>query len=80
MMIRAKHGDNKLGVVDNRPFSIVQIELLERGFKVRLLDIWTGLVKSVTYDSRISFDEDWELIADIKYGRKNYEINKDKYW
>lgn len=79
-MIKAKHGDNKLGVTDNRPFSIVQIELLERGFKVRLLDLLTGIVWPVTYDSRNMFDEDWELIAGIEYSRKNYEINKDKYW
>lgn len=80
-IVRAKHGDNKLGVRDNRPFSIVQIELLlERGFKVKLLDLQTGIVELVSYDSRDMFDEDWELIAGIEYSRKNYEISKDRYW
>lgn len=40
-IVRAKNNRNKLEIFDNRPFTI-DVELMERGFKVEFLDLKTG--------------------------------------
>lgn len=63
-IVRAKDNKNKLEVFDNRPFAI-DVELLNKGFEVRFLDLRTGEKRRCTYGSRTLFDNEWKLCYNI---------------
>ena len=76
-IVRAKNNKNKLEVFDNRPFAI-EIELQQKGFKVKFLDLRTGQINICYYADRNSFDTQWKLCynindeEDISYEVINY--------
>lgn len=76
-IVRAKNNKNKLEMFDNRPFAI-DVELIEKGFKVMFLDLRTGDEYECSYASRKLFDNEWKLCynindeKDISYEAINY--------
>lgn len=63
-IVRAKSNKNKLEVFDNRPF-VIEIELQQKGFKVKFLDLKIGQTSICYYASRKLFDSQWELCYNI---------------
>lgn len=74
-IVRARSADNKLEVLDNRPFAI-DIKLEEKGFICKFIDLEHGLETSAAfYRNRYAFDEEWELceeIGDVEYKEYTY--------
>lgn len=65
-LVRAKTAANKLEVMDNRPFSIVQVCLLDlRGFEVTFMDLITGEIRVAAYQDRIAFEKEWKHCSGI---------------
>ena len=72
-IVRAKSNKNKLEIFDNRPFAI-DVELLEEGFEVCFLDLWTGEKRVCSYIRRELFDAEWELCDNINEEAAFYKI------
>lgn len=76
-IVRAKNNKNRLEIFDNRPFAI-DVELMEKGFKVMFLDLRTGDKYECNYLTRELFDIQWKICynindeEDIDYGVINY--------
>lgn len=75
-LIRARNNKNQVEVMDNRPFMIDDIELYGNGFRVVLLDIYImdGKKVELWYGKRKWFDEEWELIDNIDYPIRYFDL------
>ena len=76
-LVRARSNKNQAEVMDNRPFVIEEIELYSNGFRVVLLDIYKNSEFrkiELWYGKRKWFDEEWELIDDINYQIRSFDL------
>lgn len=75
-LVRAKNNENQIEVRDNRPFMIDDIELYGNGFRIVLLDIYAidGRKTELWYGKREWFDEEWELIDNIDYPVRYFDL------
>ena len=76
-LVRARSNKNQVEVMDNRPFVIEEIELYSNGFRVVLLDIYKNSEFrkiELWYGKRKWFDEEWELIDDINYQIRSFDL------
>ena len=76
-LVRARSNKNQAEVMDNRPFVIEEIELYNNGFRIVLLDIYKNSEFrkiELWYGKRKWFDEEWELIDDINYQIRSFDL------
>jgi len=61
MFLQAKSSRNKMGICDNLPLSIDQIELLKNGIRLYLTSA-DGIRMLVAYDNLKDLYEEWDVI------------------
>ena len=59
--LQAKSADNKLEILDNAPYAIDEIRILNRGIKISLTSP-AGKKESIFYESIESLKKEWYVI------------------
>ena len=73
-MVRAKNNENRLEVMDNRPFA-VEIEYCVKGILVSFYDIFGEMIKkTLWYREIIDFKNEWEFIDSLHYQIRSFDL------
>ena len=73
-IVRAKNNENKLEVMDNRPFA-VEIDYCRDGILVSFYDIFgTRKKRTLWYREIVNFTEEWEFIDSLNYQIRSFDL------
>lgn len=74
-IVRAKNNENRLEVMDNRPFAI-EVEYCGRGILVSFYDIFGEIRKKKTlwYREIVGFKKEWEFIDSLNYQIRSFDL------
>jgi len=73
-IVRAKNNENRLEVMDNRPF-VIESEYCEDGILVSFYDIFGGMrKKTLWYKEIMDFKKEWEFINNFPYQMCSFDL------
>ena len=74
-IVRAKNNENRLEVMDNRPF-VIEIDYGEKGVLVSFYDIFGKIRKKkvLWYREIVDFTEEWEFIDSLNYQIRSFDL------
>lgn len=74
-IVRAKNNENRLEVMDNRPF-VIEIDYCADGVLVSFYDIFGKIRKKKTlwYREIVDFTEEWEFIDSLNYQIRSFDL------
>lgn len=74
-IVRAKNNENRLEVMDNRPF-VIEMDSCGGGILVNFYDIFGEIRKKKTlwYRKMVDFTEEWELIDSLHYQIRSFDL------
>ena len=74
-IVRAKNNENRLEMMDNRPF-VIEIDYNADGVLVSFYDIFGKIrkKKTVWYREIVDFTEEWEFIDSLNYQIRSFDL------
>lgn len=73
-IVRAKNNENRLEVMDNRPFAI-EVEYCAKGILVSFYDIFGETrKKTLWYREIVDFKKEWEFIDSLSYQIRSFDL------
>ena len=74
-IVRAKNNENRLEVMDNRPF-VIEIDYGEKGVLVSFYDIFGKIRKKKTlwYREIADFTKEWDFIDSLNYQIRSFDL------
>ena len=73
-IVRAKNNENRLEVMDNRPF-VIESECCEKGILVSFYDIFGEMKKkTLWYREIMDFKKEWEFIDSFHYQIRSFDL------
>ena len=74
-IVRAKNNENRLEVMDNRPF-IIEMDYCGNGILVNFYDIFgeTRKKKTLWYREIADFTKEWEFIDSFNYQIRSFDL------
>lgn len=77
-LVRAKTAYNKIGIYDNRPLALEEIELRDKGFTAHFRDLTNNKRYEAYYSGRPHFNKEWDICC-LKLGEdvKQYGYPQD---
>lgn len=73
-IVRAKNNENRLEVMDNRPFA-VEVNFCEKGILVSFYDIFGKMKKKTLWYKKCGdFTEEWDFIDSLNYQIHSFDL------